>query len=147
MDYKEFMTVTGELTIELTNSLGEIIEKRFIPNLVVQVGKNFIASRIIGVASTVMSNMAIGTNAVSPTTADTTLGTEVGRVALSSSSSTTNVVTYTATFPAGTGTGAIVEAAILNAATAGTMLCRTTFSVVNKAAGDTLAISWNITIN
>lgn len=147
MIQEEFMKATGEVTIEVINSMGQIVDKRFIPNLVVQIGKNFIASRVIGITPAVMSNMAIGTSAVAPAIGDTTLGAEVGRVALTASSTTNNVITYTATFPPATGTGAIVEAAILNAASAGTMLCRTTFSVVNKAAGDTLAISWNITIN
>jgi hypothetical protein len=56
-------------------------------------------------------------------------------------------VTFIATVPAGTGTGAITEAGILNAGTAGTMLCRTVFSVVNKDAGDTLSITWTVTIS
>ena len=59
----------------------------------------------------------------------------------------TNTITYTATFPAGTGTGAITEAAVLNASSSGTMLCRTTFPVVNKAAGDTIAVTWVVTVS
>jgi hypothetical protein len=51
-----------------------------------------------------------------------------------------------ATFPAGTGTGAITEAGILNAASAGILLCRTTFSVINKGAADTLGITWTVTV-
>ena len=50
-------------------------------------------------------------------------------------------------FPAGTGTGAVVEAAILNASSGGTLLCRTVFSVVNKAAADTLKITWTVTVS
>ena len=44
-------------------------------------------------------------------------------------------------------TGAITEAGIFNALTAGTMLCRTTFPVVNKAAGDSIVITWVVTIS
>jgi hypothetical protein len=94
-----------------------------------------------------MSHMAIGTGAVAPALANTALGTEVGRVALSSTNVAANVVTYAATFPAGTGTGAITEAGNFNAAGAGTMLNRVTFSVINKAAGDSLAVTWTVTIN
>jgi hypothetical protein len=69
------------------------------------------------------------------------------RVLLSGNSVTNNAITYTATFPAGTGTGAITEAGIFNASTAGTMLCRTTFPVVNKQAGDTIAVTWVVTVS
>jgi len=66
---------------------------------------------------------------------------------LTAFTASTNTVTATATFPAGTGTGAITEAGILNAASAGTLLCRTTFPVVNKAAGDSIAITWVVTVS
>jgi hypothetical protein len=56
-------------------------------------------------------------------------------------------VTYVATFSAGTGTGAVVEAGIFNAASAGTMLCRTVFAVVNKGVDDAMTITWQITVS
>ena len=146
MNFIEGIMARGQLSIIKTNALGVITESIYVPNLVVDIGKAFIASRVIG-TPTVMSNMAIGTGTVAPAAADTTLGIEAGRVALSSISSTAAVITHTATFPAGTGTGAITEAGIFNAASAGTMIARTTFPVVNKATGDTLAISWTITIS
>jgi hypothetical protein len=51
-----------------------------------------------------------------------------------------------ATFGAGVATGAITEAGVFNALTAGTMLCRTVFSVINKGALDTLVITWKVTV-
>ena len=144
---EQFVKATGALQVVLKDEFGNIKEERHIPNLVVTVGKNFIASRMVGTASAVMSHMAVGTSATAPADANTTLGAEIGRVALASSTASGNVVTYTANFPAGTGTGALTEAGILNAATNGTLLCRTVFSVVNKAAADTLSITWNVTIN
>jgi hypothetical protein len=56
-------------------------------------------------------------------------------------------VTYIASFPAGTGTGAVVEAGVFNDPTAGTMLCRTVFAVVNKGADDAMSITWAITVS
>jgi hypothetical protein len=56
-----------------------------------------------------------------------------------------DAIQFQATFPAGTGTGALTEAAILNAASAGTMLNRVVFSVINKGALDSLTITWKIT--
>jgi hypothetical protein len=94
-----------------------------------------------------MSHMAVGSNATAAAAGDTALGTELGRVALTSGTSASNVATYVATFGTGVGTGAIVEAGILNAASAGTLLCHTTFAVVNKGANDTMTITWTVTVN
>jgi hypothetical protein len=148
MNLNEQLCMKGELSIIVRDETSGLIKQAIkVPNLVVTVGKTYIASRMAGTTSTVMSHMAIGTGTATPVVGDTTLGTEAGRVALSSFTSSNNTVTGTATFPAGTGTGAITEAAILNAASAGTMLCRTTFPVVNKAAGDSIAITWIVTVS
>ena len=144
---EDFLKATGELEITLKDEFGNIKQTIMVPNLVVTVGKTFIASRMVGTSAATMSHMAIGTSSTTPAAANTTLGAEAGRVTLASATSSTNVVSYSATFGAGTGTGAIVEAGILNAGTAGTLLCRTTFSVINKGANDTLTINWNVTIN
>lgn len=143
----ESLKVTGELSVVLLDANQNVKHEIHIPNLVVTVGKNFIADRMIGVDSDVMSHMAVGTSNADLSAANTTLAAEIARVALTSSVRTGNSVRYTATFPPGTGTGALVEAGILNASTAGDMLCRTTFSVVTKDAADTLTINWDVTIN
>jgi hypothetical protein len=36
---------------------------------------------------------------------------------------------------------------VFNASSSGTLLCRTTFSVVNKGAADTLKITWTLTVS
>jgi hypothetical protein len=144
---QELLKATGRLKIELFGDDGNLKDSREIDNLVVTVGKDFIASRMVGTAANVMSHMAVGTDNTSPVAGDTTLGAEVGRVALTSGSSSGAVATYVATFGAGTGTGALVEAGIFNAGSAGTMLCRTTFAVVNKGASDAMTITWTVTIS
>ena len=138
---KDSIKATGKVLVQLN---GETVQE--IPNLVVTTGKNFIASRMTG-STTAMSHMSVGSTSAAAAAGDAALGSELGRVALSSSSTTGAVTTYSATFPAGTGTGAVVEAGIFNASSAGTMLCRTTFAVVNKGANDTLTITWQITIS
>lgn len=147
MNINENLKMKGELKIVRRDSTGQIVQSLLVPNLVVTAGKGYIASRMTGTTAGIMSHMAIGTGTASPAAGDTTLGTEAGRVALTSSVASSNTVTYTATFPAGTGTGAITEAGILNAGTAGTLLCRTTFPVVNKQSGDSIAITWVVTIS
>lgn len=148
MNLQENLSMKGELTVTVFDRSGNVKSAMKVPNLVVTAGKNYIASRMVGTSSTVMNAMAIGTGTGTPVAGDTTLGTEAGRVALSAFTATNNTVTATATFPAGTGTGAITEAGILNSTTTGgTLLCRTTFPVVNKAAGDSIAITWVVTVS
>jgi hypothetical protein len=146
---KDNIKMTGELKLTLTNEKGDITKEVIVPNTVVTAGKNFIASRMKDATATAMSHMELGTSTASTTAGMTTLTSIVSgsRTALTSTTVTTNSVAYVVTFPAGTGTGALTEAGIFNASSAGTMLCRTTFSVINKAAADTLGITWTVTVN
>ena len=142
----------GDVNIKVFGADGSQKEEKQVKNLVVSVGKTYIANRMqANSVQGVMNTMAIGTSSATPAVGNTTLGVEAGRVALASFSASGNQVTATATFPAGTGTGAITEAGIFNPATAGgsggNMLCRTTFPVVNKAAGDSIAVTWVITVS
>jgi hypothetical protein len=140
---------TGLVTIVQTNAEGKIVKEFQVPNLVVTAGKSHIAAKIAATTNSpaAMTHMAIGTGTSTPGASDTALGTQTGRVSLSGSVVSTNTITYTATFPAGTGDGAITEAGVFNASSGGTMLCRTTFPVVNKASGDTIAITWVVTVS
>lgn len=147
MNTNEQLKASGSLKVVVTSKDGQVKEEREFKNLVVTVGKNYVASRMVGTAANVMSHMAIGSNSTAAAAGDTALGTELGRVALAGSVASANVVTYTATFPAGTGTGAVVEAGILNASSAGTLLCRTVFAVVNKGADDAMSVTWTVTIS
>jgi hypothetical protein len=147
--FDESLKITGSLKIDVFGPDGSLKDSREVKNLVVTSGKTFIASRMVGVASNVMSHMELGTGTTAAAVGDTALGTVIAssRVALSSATSSTNVVTYVASFPAGTGTGAVTEAGTFNAASAGTMLCRTVFSVVNKGVDDAMIITWTITVS
>lgn len=146
---QDAIKMTGRLNIVLTDEHGNVKEEHEVDNLVVTAGKGFIASRIKDATAAVMSHMAVGTSSTAPTVGDTTLGAEIAssRTALTSTTVTTNSVAYVCTFGTGVGTGAVTEAGIFNASSAGTMLCRTTFSVINKGASDTLTITWTVTVN
>ena len=135
----ESFKLVGHVSVALN---GKVVQE--IPNLVVTSGKGYIASRMKDATATVMSHLAVGTNAASASASNAALGTEVGRVALTGTVVSGGTITYSATFPAGTGTGALTEAGILNANSGGTMLCRTVFSVVNKQAADAMTISWSV---
>ena len=144
--FTESINVKGNLEIILLDESGKQKDYRKVNNLVVAVGKDTIASRMVGNTTAIMSHMAVGSSNTAATTSQTALGTELGRVVLDSTTRSSNTVTYIATFPAGTGTGALTEAGILNASSSGNLLCRTVFGVVTKASGDTVVITWNVTV-
>ena len=145
MNLNEIFKLTGKVHVTVTNEHGEVVEQRA-ANLVVTTGKNFTASRMVGGADNVMSHMALGSINTAAAVGDTALLGELGRVALTASTAVNNVVTYTATFGTGVATGGVQEAGIFNASSAGTMLCRVVFAVVNKGANDTIAITWTVTV-
>jgi len=136
------LKLKGKLSIALND---EVVQE--VDNLVVTAGKGYVASRMKDASATAMSHMAIGSGTTNPAASDTALETQLGRVALTSTTVSSAVVTYVATFAAGTGTGAVTEAGILTASSGGTMLCRTVFSVVNKGSADSMTITWTVTVS
>ena len=142
------LKLTGKLKVQKFNQDNNLVEIREIPNLVVSVGKSHIATRISANNEVIMNHMAIGGSATSPAASDTSLGSELGRVGLTSTSVSANTLTYLGTFSPGTGTGTVKEAGIFNAqgSGAGTMLCRTTFADINKGASDSIVITWNVSV-
>ena len=126
----DLIKVRGELKLTLSSPQGNVKQEIIVPNLVVTTGKNLIASRLKDTTDAAMTHMAIGTGSTAAAAGNTALGSEAGRVALTSTTVTNNAVAYVASFGAGTGTGAITEAGLLNASSSGTLLCRTVFSVI-----------------
>ena len=140
MKFDSEMEMKGRLTIALND---EVVQE--VDNLVVTTGKGYVASRMKDATATAMSHMAIGTGSTAAAAGDTALGSEAARVALTSTTVSGADITYVATFGTGVGTAAITEAAVLNASSSGTMLCRTVFAVVNKGASDSMTVTWTVT--
>jgi len=148
----EGLLLKGRVMIDMN---GERV--RDIDNLVVTAGKNWVASRMQGVADDAMTHMAIGTGTTAADVGDTTLETEsaASRIALTVAGGTasTNTLTFACTFAADTpdvtapATAAITEAGVFNNSSGGTMACRTVFNVINKGESDTMTITWVITIS
>lgn len=137
----------GTLDITVRGPDGKIKEEKKVDNLIVTTGLAYIASRMNGTSESVMSHMAVGTGSTTAAAADTTLGTELYRNALTSTTVTDNAIAYVASYAAGTATGSLTEAGLFNASSAGTMLCRTVFGTVTKAADDSMTITWTITVS
>lgn len=146
MQFQSDIKAKGDVFIEL-NKAGGSVEKTEIKNLVVNTGLAFIASRMKDTTAAAMSHMALGAGTVAAVAGDSALGSELGRVTLTSTTVSSNTITYVATFGAGTATGAVTEAGIFNAGSSGTMLCRTVFPVVNKQAGDSMTVTWVVTVS
>ena len=145
---EESIKVTGQITYVLKDENGKVKEKGTMPNLIVTAGKQFIADQLSTTpGATKMTHMAVGTGTTAAAAGDTTLETESDRNAVTSSTDSGAVLTVVGDWAAGDGTGAITEAGIFNAGSNGTMLCRSVFSAINKGAGDTLSLSWAITIS
>jgi len=147
----ENLKLSGQLNIVLKDKDGNVKDSREVKNLVVNTGLAYIASRMVGTSKSVMSHMALGSGTTAAAAGQTDLVSMLGsREALDSttiSGTNSEKVVYVSSFEAGDATGAVTEAGIFNASTAGDMLCRTVFSVVNKAADDTMSVTWTITLS
>lgn len=147
----EQIKLIGQVNVRLFGPDGVLKQEHTDPNLVVTVGKNYLAAWLAAAsqAGEFMSYIALGTGTSGPTSGDTALGTELSgggysRV-LGTLTSAANVWTNTATFAPGNGTGAITEAGLFTASTSGTMFAHQVFPVYNKQAADTMVIVWNVT--
>lgn len=144
----EDITVRGSVSVALTGPDGQLKHHHQDHNLVTTVGLDWIAGRLLDASIPgAASHIGVGTGTTAAALGDTTLETPLGaRQALASSSVLNNVVTYTATFAAGVSTGAITEFGLFNAVSSGTMIARAVKPVINKEAGDSLAVVWTLTI-
>lgn len=136
--------------------LGMWSTSKVFKNLVVDAGKAGAASRINGSGGeAAFDRIGAGTGAVAPAAGDTALGAEkdeAGGVTTTHKTATVSRVTTTVTNDTAqdvvtfnyTASVAVTESGVFNAATAGTMLCRQTFTAVNVVNGDSLQFTWKI---
>lgn len=148
-EFDEAFKARGDWNFTIFRENGDV-ESVSRKNLIVNVGYDFICDSI-GLASGrpgVMSHIAVGTGTTAPAAAQTTLVTELSRLSATySHTAGTKTFKVTTTFGPGVGTGAITEAAILNASTVGIMLNRVSFPVINKGAADTVVAEFTFTLS
>jgi hypothetical protein len=140
---KEGVQIKDNVKIVLRGPDGKV-KHSSVHNTVTTAGKNGAADQVLAAPTlNKPTHMAIGTG----TPSATLLGAEIDRNALTTKTRSGAVVTMVGDWAAGDGTGAITEAGIFDIATANTvnMWTSASFSVVNKAAGDTLQITWTLT--
>jgi len=142
---RDAFNIRGHVRIDLFDPRGKLKDRREFENLVVNSGKSTIASRLKGVATAAPTHMAVGTDGSAAAAAQAALIAEVGssRTALASTTVRNNEAIYVCTFPAGVGTGALVEAGLFNgtaAAAAGLAYTRSTNTVTVTKTTHGLAV-------
>lgn len=130
------------LEVVLRGPDGKIKQRIRKYNTVTTAGKNAVMDQLL--ASPTLgkpTHMGIGTG----TGGTTALNTEVDRNALTSKNRSGAVVTMVGDWAAGDGTGAITEAGVFDASSTGNMHLYSSFATINKAAGDSLTLTWTLT--
>ena len=149
MDLKGNIKISGRIDLKLIGPDGRVKAGRSIDNLIVTAGKNALALWLTQAtqADYFMRYITLGTGSTAVQASDTTMDVENATRIAGALSSSSNQLTVQATIPAGNATGAIVEAGLFSAVTSGTMFARQTFAVINKGSGDSLEITWRITLS
>jgi len=132
--------------LELRDADGNLKDIREIHNTVTNAGLYGIMDQILASPTLAKAGwMEVGTGTGGTTKLNAYI---VGsRTALTSKTRNNAVVTFVCTFGAGVGTGAITECGLFDVVTQDTinMWLYSTFAVINKAAGDSLTVTWTLT--
>ena|SRR6185437_11246204 len=150
---KDAFQMKGSVSVRLIGPDGAVKQSHEAKNLVVTVGKTYLASWLAASsqASKFMSYVGVGTSSTAAASGDTALGSELSgggyarqQGALTSAS---NVWTNTVTFSPGVATGAVTEAGLFSVSTGGTLFAHQVFTAYNVKAADTLVVVWSLTFN
>lgn len=108
--------VTGSLTIKKYNSDNELTQELHVPNLIVNAGKQYIMSRMVGNATNVVNIMAVGSNGTVAAATDTGLYFRIAQseVDTPTVSNPNLTIEYSALFDGNTRTGNLVEAGLFS---------------------------------
>lgn len=151
----------GKVDVVLYDELGNVKDERHIDNLIVNDGVEGVAYRIAphdgSIASSAPYNyVALGTSDTAVDASDTGLSAELPAGASYArqqdstaqySTSSGNKLILSVVFGPDEGTGNLRESGVFNASTGGNMFARQTFDEIQKASGDTLTITWTITLS
>ena len=139
--------------IQIDGLTGKWGYSKRISNLLTSAGKAGLASRVNGDGGeAAFTYIAVGTGITAAVVGDTALQTELSTLGLARVLGTLSRITTTVTNDTAqitttftvTGTAAVTEAGLLNAASVGTLLARQVFSAINVVNGDSLTITWKI---
>ena len=140
----------GVFEMKLYGPDNVLKDYRLVKNLTVNSGYSRVCEQMgyTGAQPAAFGFTAVGTDGTGPTTNDVALGSQLeDRHTAGYSSVSVLSWSNNATFAAGHATGAIRESGLFNDVSAGFMLCRQTFAVINKGASDTLVVTWTYTLS
>ena len=147
------MNITGHWYVTLYGAPGEVKSYHHGKNIITDAGKSYLAgfltSATTGAKTFTMIYIGVGEGATAEAATNTSLVSEIARVAGVAADVAGAIYRCTATFPSGTGTGAIKEYSLFNTLTSslGEMFSRDTAAVVNKGANDELKVVTEITFS
>jgi len=145
---QEVSGLKGEFELFLYNKQGKLKAYRHVKNLTVLEGFKAVCDMMGQGGVQPFNYCAIGTGTVAPSQSDTILASETARAQGTYTRTADTVWKLETTFGAGVGTGAISESGLFNnSISPATMLCRQTFSVINKGSEDTLVVTWQYTLS
>lgn len=145
--------INSPLSFLISPFFGSWQSEKTIGNLITNAGFALAAGLLNGSGSPAAATyIAVGTGATAANVTDTTLQTETATSGLSRAAGTVSLVTTTVTNDTAqilksfsvSGTVAVTESGVLNAASTGTLLCRQVFTAINVVNGDTLQVTWKV---
>jgi hypothetical protein len=148
--FMDGLLMKGKMRAELFDKDGNLKDWREVHNTVTVLGHQMAADQILASPAVAKPGwMEVGTGTGQDAN-DSTLATYLAgsRTALDSKTRGANaIITMVCTMGAGVGTGAITEAGVFNVVTQNTtdLILVASFAAVNKAAGDSLVITWTLT--
>jgi hypothetical protein len=149
--------VDFDANVELTlvGPDGQVKDTRRVHNTMATLGKSSIINQCAASPTQVKPGwMELGTGTGGTTKLNAYIsGSRTALDSCTNTAATNAVLTMVCTFGAGVGTGAVTEAGVFSVVTQDTvaattpMYCYSSFTVINKAAGDSLVITWTITLS
>jgi hypothetical protein len=146
---KEAVSLAGNVNFVHYDGSGNILGVYDGHNVVVLTGlQNMVGLLLTDQSGVDMDYIAIGTSNTAAATTDTALAGEDSRSAGSGTVTSTTLSNDTAqlqvTFAITGADRAVQESGVFSSSSAGTMLCRKTFSDINVSTGDSLQVTWKV---
>lgn len=138
----------GRFIVEHFDESGRRKDLRIVENVIVTVGKNFLAAWLAAATQSdyFMQHIALGTGSSAASPSDTVLETELSTRVAGTITSNGAIWQNQAFFAPGVDTGTITEAGLFSASSGGTMLARQVFPAIIKGAGEAIQVTWQVTI-
>lgn len=151
---RDVIRLRGSLRLALWDLDGNLVAERIVENTLVTQGRSWVLGQlqtVNQVTSQAIGWLAIGTSSTAPATGDTTLGSEVTRIAIGTwitSTLTANPPSWQAqaSFATNVANTTLAEVGLFNVSGANsiTMLGHATFVSMSKTTSNTLTISYTV---